>query len=442
MGKSPFMAGPQRVPVVLASLMVLLILSVMVSVFVPILRPVGGVLLLLVAVAGFSGLRREQKISIILLSGAGVALAVAGIVRGSSPTVEGLLAVNQEIVAMILAVSFVAIVAKPEEGPSPRWSGIPAVFRTAAISHLLGSVINLSAVTLVGDRLARGGQLSIPNALLLSRTYSLGAFWSPFWAAAAAALTFAPQANPTVLILAGLVMSTLALTLGTIGVVKRLGTEVESYEGYGLSPTVIVLPLLLVVSVMTAHWLWPEVKTTNLVLMASLALTILLLLWRSPRQLPRILFEHSRLVLPRMRSESSLFASAGVLAVGFSIFLRTTNVQLPDVDFGVVLAWLAMLLVIVLSVFGVHQIITIGVLATILAPLNPDPTLFAMACTVAWGTCAAVSPIGGLNLFIMGRYGISNATLSRENLLFALGIVVLAIPLLAFVASLNGTGWW
>ena len=438
----PPMPGPQKGPVVLSSFMVLLVISVMVSVFFPVLRPAGGALLLLVAMAGFPGLRRGQKLSIIVLSGAGVALAVGGILRGFSPTIGTILAVNQEIVAMILAVSFVAIVAKPEEGAPPRWSGIPAVFRTAAISHFLGSVINLSAVTLVGDRLARGGQLSTPNALLLSRTYSMGAFWSPFWAAAAAALTFAPGANPTVLILAGLVMAMFSLLLGTIGVVKRMGPEVQSYQGYGLSPTVIVLPLVLVVSVMSAHWLWPDVKTTNLVLMSSLALTVLLLLWRTPRELPRILFQHSRNVLPRMRSESSLFASAGVLAVGFSMFLQTTNIQLPDIEFGVVLAWSAMVLVIVLSMIGVHQIITIGVLATILAPLSPDPTLFAMACTVAWGTSAALSPIGGLNLFIMGRYNISSATLSRENLLYALGVVVLALPLLAFVAWLNGTGWW
>jgi len=438
----PPVTGPKRAPWILASLMVALMIAVMVSVFFPVLRPVGGVLLLLVALAGFPGLRRGQKLSIIALSGAGVALAVGGVLRGFSPTVGAVLSVNEEIVAMILAVSFVAIVAKPEEGAPPRLSGVPAVFRTAAISHFLGSVINLSAVTLVGDRLARGGQLSIPNALLLSRTYSMGAFWSPFWAAAAAALAFAPGANPTVLVLVGLVMAMLALLLGIIGVVKRMGPEVTSYQGYGLSPTVIVLPLVLVVSVMTAHWLWPEVKTTNLVLMSSLALTVLLLLWRSPRQLPRILFKHSLNILPRMRSESSLFASAGVLAVGFSIFLRTTRVQLPDVEFGVVMAWLAMILVITLSMIGVHQIITIGVLATILAPLSPEPTLFAMACTVAWGTSAALSPIGGLNLFIMGRYGISSTTLSRGNILYALGVVVLALPVLAFVAWLTGTGWW
>jgi hypothetical protein len=143
-----------------------------------------------------------------------------------------------------------------------------------------------------------------------------------------------------------------------------------------------------------------------------------------------------------MRSESSLFAAAGVLAVGFSVFLQTTRVELPGLEFGVLFAWVAMIVVIVMSVFGVHQIITIGVLASVLAPLNPDPTLFAMACTAAWGTCAALSPVGGLNMFIMGRYGVSGIALSRGNALYALGVIVLALPILGFVGWYTGTSWW
>lgn len=426
----------------LSIVMVLLIASVVLSVFLPWLRPIGGILLLFVIFLGFPLLGRGQKISITVLAGLGVVLAVWGVLRGNLPTFGAVFSINQEIVAMILAVSFVSIVANPEEGGPPRLSGIPAVFRTAVISHFLGSVINLSAVNLIGDRLARGTKLSIPNALLLSRTYSMGAYWSPFWAAAAVALTFAPGANTTVLILVGLVMAMLSLVLAVIGVVRRLGPDLEHYTGYGLSPTVVVIPLVLVVSVMTLHWAWPVVKTTNLVLMSSLALTILLLAWRSPRRLFPILLEHVRTVLPRMRGESSLFAAAGVLAAGFAIFLPTTRFQLPDIEYGILLAWCSIILVITLSLFGVHQIITIGVLATILAPLNPNPTLFAMACTAAWGTSAALSPIGGLNLYILGRYGISSLVLSRGNMLYGVGVVVIALFALMFVASLSEVGWW
>jgi hypothetical protein len=433
---------PERDNLVESSLMVLLVVSVMLSVFFPFLRPIGGILLLLVAIACFPGLRRGQQIGIAALVGCGIALTAWGILRGFRPSFESLFSLNQEIVAMILAVSFVALIANLHEGAPPRLKGIPAVFRTAAISHVLGSVINLSAVSLIGDRLSRGAQLSTPNALLLSRTYSMGAYWSPFWAAAAAALAFAPGANPSVLISVGLVLAMCTLVLAVIGVVRRMGPEVKDYQGYGLSPTVIILPLVLMASVMIAHWIWPEVKTTNIVLMSSLAVTILVLLWRNPRHILGTLLQHSRKDLPKMRSESSLFAAAGVLAVGFSVFLQTTRVELPGLEFGVLFAWVAMIVVIVMSVFGVHQIITIGVLASVLAPLNPDPTLFAMACTAAWGTCAALSPVGGLNMFIMGRYGVSSIALSRGNALYALGVIVLALPILGFVGWYTGTSWW
>ncbi len=187
-------AGPEPARDTLAesTLMVLLVVSVILSVFLPFFRPIGGVLLLFVAIACFPGLRRGQQIGIVALVGCGIALTVWGILRGFRPSFGSLFSLNQDIVAMILAVSFVALIANIQESAPPRLKGIPAVFRTAMIAHLLGSVINLSAVSLIGDRLSRDAQLSTPNALLLSRTYSMGAYWSPFWAAAAAALTFAP----------------------------------------------------------------------------------------------------------------------------------------------------------------------------------------------------------------------------------------------------------
>jgi hypothetical protein len=435
-------ADGSTVDTVLAVFMVGLVVSVMVSVVVPEVRVVSGVFLLLVAITGYSRLRKGQKIAIGILSTIGVSLALGAVLRGFEPTFMAALSINQDIVAMILAVSFVAMVAKPEVESPSRLRGRWAVLRTAVVSHFLGSVINLSAVTLVGDRLAGSKKLTLPNALLLSRTYSIGAYWSPFWAAAAAALTFAPGANVTILVSMGLAFAMSALLLGVVGVIRRMGEDVETYRGYPLAPTVVVLPLILVVLVMGSHWIWPEIRTTNLVLMASLGLTIVLLLWREPRLVIRRLIDHSRHVLPGMRSESILFASAGVLAVGFSFFLQTTRIPLPDVEFGVLFAWLSMIAVIALSTLGVHQIISIGVLATVIAPLNPEPTLFAMACTAAWGTSAAISPIGGLNLYIMGRFGRSSVELAKGNLWYVLGVIVLAFPLLSIVAAIVGVGWY
>ena len=434
---------PHRTPWtrVLSGLMVTLIVSVIVSVFYPPASIVAGLLLLSIAIAGSGGLPRGQKITVSVLATLGTSLWLMGVWRGHEPSLQSTFSVNQTIVAMILAVSFVTIVAKPRSESPPRLIGIPAVFRTALASHLLGSVINLSAVTIVGDQLKKGRTLSLPDALLLSRTYSVGAYWSPFWAAAAVALAFAPGADVSVLVLMGFSAAMGALVLGTWGVARRLGPEVAQYKGYALNPTVIALPVALVSSVVTTHFLWPEVKTTNLVLMSALGLTFVVLAWEKPRGFTKALFNHAIDVLPAMRSESILFAGAGVLASGFAAFLPTAEVEIPDVVFGVLFAWLAMISVIILSTLGVHQIISIGVLATVTAPLAPNPTLFAMACTIAWGTSAALSPISGLNLFIMGRYRVDAGSLSRGNLLYALGVVVIAAPVLVAVAAQQGVGW-
>lgn len=68
---------PERDTLLESSLMVLLVVSVMLSVF-PVLRPIGGLLLLLLAIACFPALRRGQQIGIAALVACGIALTAWG----------------------------------------------------------------------------------------------------------------------------------------------------------------------------------------------------------------------------------------------------------------------------------------------------------------------------------------------------------------------------
>jgi C4-dicarboxylate transporter len=89
------------------------------------------------------------------------------------------------------------------------------------------------------------------------------------------------------------------------------------------------------------------------------------------------------------------------------------------------------------ALVGVHPVISIAAIAAVLGPVISEPTLFAMAGTIAWGTAAAVGPISGLNVFLAGRFGVSGFDVAKRNLPYLFVVLVLALPTLALCAKLT-----
>ena len=420
----------------LATVVSLLIVTVGVSIAVPVLSYLAGVLVLLSAAIGIVLVNRTQRVVSIVLIGIGVCALGVALWLGHRLTLEALLSLNQNLIAMLAAVSFIQIVAAADQVSISRLTGAMAVWRTALATHLLGSVINVSAINIVGDHLGSPGRMSMPNALLLSRAFSAGAFWSPFWAASAAAAAYAPGAKVNVLVFAGLCAAAVALAFSISGVVRSFGPELEGYRGYVLSWRILRIPLVLMASVLAAHALWPDLEIPNIVLVGSMAITVVVLLFRSPARTMPALVDHTVRGLPNMRGEITLFAAAGVLAVGLGALFQSVQLTLPFTEFTVVTAWCCTLVMTLMSLVGVHPVISIAAVAVIVAPLHPEPTLYAMASMIAWAGSATVGPVSGLNVFLNGRFGIDNFAVARRNLPYLAVVLALAWPILYLVEAL------
>jgi hypothetical protein len=414
-----------------------LIVTVAVSIFVPEATLAAGGLTFASAMVGLLLIPRSQRLVALVLLIVGVAALVAAIVLGHRATPPEMLSLNQDLISMLAAVSFIQLIAASAETSNSRLSGRKAVWRTAAAVHLLGAVINVSALNIIGDHLGRRGSLSMPNALLLSRAFSAGAFWSPFWAAAAAAIAYAPGAQVNVLVICGACLAFAALIYSISGVVRAFGPELAGYRGYVLSWRVLRVPLVLVVVVLTAHSLMPQLPIPNVVLVSSLGMTIGVLLLRRTRVASGMLARHVFEVLPRMRGEVTLFTSAGVLAVGLGAYFSIVDFTLPVSEFTVVTAWLCTLAMTLLSLVGVHPVISIAAVATLIAPLDPNPTLYAMASMIAWGASAAAGPISGLNIYLNGRFGTDSFAVMRRNLPYLGVVLLLAWPVLQLCSILT-----
>ncbi|BCB78234.1 hypothetical protein GCM10022251_31680 [Phytohabitans flavus] len=375
-------------------------------------------------------LGRRYRAVVLALLAAGTAGVVVGLLFGVRPDWRLALAGNQPLISMLAAVTFVRLVA-PRGGPDHAApTGRAAVWQTTAAVHAFGSVINVTALDIVARRVFRALPLARPELMVLSRGYSAGAFWSPFWGASAAVLTYAPAARLPVLMLIGAGLAATGLAISGLQITRAFGPDVEKFRGFPVTRDALRLPVALMAAVLGLHLLLPGVPVTGIIMCCAPAITIAILLRRHPRRTAARLAGHTRRSLPAMSGELAMFLSAGLLTAGFKAVVEVTGLGPPITQFGVLTAWLLMLLMVALSAVGVHPVITIAVAASALAPLHPDPTLFAMAGLVAWGVQAAGGPLSGLNVVLQARFGVDTFTIARWNFTYVLAIIALAYPAL------------
>ena len=204
-----------------------------------------GVILL----PGVKGLARLQILGMLGLGAAALAWAAS---TGRTTDWEPVLASNQALLAMLAAVSFLRLVTLPAsaaDDPTPRG---PGALRTTLLGvHLFGSVINLSALMIIGDRLSEHRPLTPTQAQVLSRGFAMAAHWSPFFAAMGVALTNAPGAQLPTLALFGLPVAALALGYTAIELGRR--PEATGFAGYPLHFGALWIPALLALAVLLIH---------------------------------------------------------------------------------------------------------------------------------------------------------------------------------------------
>jgi hypothetical protein len=131
-----------------------------------------------------------------------------------------------------------------------------------------------------------------------------------------------------------------------------------------------------------------------------------------------------------MANELLLFLAAGLMAAGVDSSLSTLHGWLPFARFGGVEAALTLLFMYLISLAGVHPVIGIAVIGTLLAPLKPDTNLLAMTFLCSWAISVGTSPFSGMNLALQGRYRIAPLDFLRWNgrySLFMLGASMAAL---------------
>jgi hypothetical protein len=236
----------------------------------------------------------------------------------------------------------------------------------------------------------------------------------------AAALTYAPGASLATLITTGAPLAALAIALTALATPRETAA---GFTGYPMRYTTLWLPALLAAAVLGLHQARPDWSVLGIICLLAPGIAIVVSATRHGGSLAPLV-RHVQIGLPAMANELLLFLAAGLLAGGLAALLATFDDWLPFTRYGSGEAVVTLLLMWGLAMLGVHPVIGVAVLGTLIAPIAADPSLLAMTFLAAWATSVPASPFSGMNLALQGRYDIPPLGFLRWNGLY--GLVMLA----------------
>lgn len=394
------------------------------------------------AFAWFAGLLlwprvpKQSKLQALVLTSLGFGLIAWVVMRGGAIPWRFLIEANAALISMLAAISFLQLIRTSTTADNDRENrprGKKGALQTMLGVHFIGAVINLTTVFIMARELASSGRLERHNYVALTRLFGAAAFWSPFFASMAAALTYAPGAELAFLIVYGLPLVAIALVLTLWDLYS---VDVQDFHGYPISMNSLWVPSFLACTILSLHALNAELSVLGLItaLVPITASGCLLIRWaiHKPRT-PTVfssLRQHVCDTLPRMSPELLLFLSAGVLAAGITVVVMEFGIRFYSAQFGGLEAAVLLAALVFAAMIGVHPIIGVAASSPLILPLNPDPNLLASTFLAAWGIGVAASPLSGMNLALQGAYSIKPVEIIRWNGRYAAIMVIAAAALL------------
>jgi len=343
--------------------------------------------------------------------------------------------VNQYLLTLLIGVGFLRLITSPKKDKLKKLPiGKQSFIKTYTGVHLFGSVINLSSLILVADKLYKKAPLSNTQIILLTRAFASDAYWSPFFVAFAAAMTYAPNLTTSIILINGVFLALIAFGITYYEVIKNKDFKLEEFRGYPLSLDSLYLPLVLAFFVLITNYYFPDIKVIILIALFSLVLTLLVLPVKkgfntSAEKLKNHIFDD----LPKMKLEMSLFLVAGMFGISISSILLGLDLSLPFENFDWIIASILLAIFIILSFIGIHPIITIAIIGDFLS--NVNHTLLAITFLMAWSTTVSTSPFSGLNLTIVARYKVEASRIFKLNIFYALKMYFVCVLCLFLLSN-------
>jgi hypothetical protein len=290
-----------------------------------------------------------------------------------------------------------------------------------SVLFLLTPILNLGSLRIIDELLK---DLKLPP-VMLAKSYLLGfsttALWSPYFASVALVLYYlkVPLAEYMAygIGLALLFFITGNLLFAIWSIRHPLDEETLRIESFNTHRNHVLRLGLVIVGLMSITFLLEYLTHWTMFIIVSLLSIISPFLWGIiskgwNRLIPQLVDFRDQAV-PSMNNEIVLFISAGLLGnamqgTSFGHGLKWLLTSLAHQSF-LLFAVAVVVIVIVVTFLGVHQIVVVTALVTQMNAneLGTTNLVLAMLLMLAWSTSAVLSPVNPLNLLVSRLSGIS-----------------------------------
>lgn len=313
---------------------------------------------------------------------------------------------------------------------------------------LLSPVLNLGSVRIISEFLKDLGLPSRVSAKGYLVGFSTATMWSPYFASVSLVLYYLDMPLRDY-IGYGIGFSFVSLLIGNLlfAVWVRKHPLVQESESKMMLTkhhrTQLIKLVMFVVGLMTASLIVESITHWSMVVIVCIVSILFPLLWalfsNGWRKLYPQWLDFRERTVSMLNNEIVLFTSAGLL--GYAIQKTEFASGINDFLTGLahqsflLFASAVILLVIVVTYVGIHQIAIVSALAMQLnaGELGISNIALAMLLLLAWSTSAALSPFSGLNLMVSRIAKISGVEVGlRSNglhlsIIIVIGIVVISI---------------
>ncbi|XPV68174.1 MAG: tellurium resistance protein TerC [Halarcobacter sp.] len=358
-------------------------------------------------------------------------------IQGFDVDYKRAISVNQYLLTLLIGVGFLRLITTPKvEKLKVLPKGKKSFLNTYFGIHLFGSVINLSALILVADKMYKFSRLTKEQIIVLTRAFSSDAYWSPFFVAFAAASTYAPNLSTITIVFTGLFLAfcTFAFTYLDLNSSKY---DIDKFEGYPIHFQTLYLPFILALMVLLTNHYYPQLKVILLISFFSIILTSLILPLKvgMKKAISEVNF-HISDELPKMKNEIALFLVAGMFGVSISSILIGYDISFPFDKFDGLSASILLFVFIFLSFIGIHPIISIAIIGNWVSELNH--TLLAVSFLMSWAIAVSTSPFSGLNLTMQARYNLNAIEIFKINIPYTLKMYIVCVIILFLLSNYLG----
>ncbi|MFK8068527.1 MAG: hypothetical protein AB8D52_09790 [Gammaproteobacteria bacterium] len=393
--------------------------------FPSILLSISGILSAIAAMILFQKLSGIQRLQVFLLTTTGFLLILTS--DENIPfLINKALTANSALIALLISVGFLKLIIKAGDEKEALPTGNKALWKTMFGLQYFAAVINLSAIVLFGDRIKHKNTLHKEQFIILSRNFSAASYWSPFFAAMGVALLYSGGADFNILFSIGVCVSACGLLITGLQCSQIVKKEQREFKGYPMHINSLFLPIILSAQVLIGHKIFPEVST--LILVACIVLITVVVKLIFEHSIPKAfstIKKHVENGITNSASELLLFLSAGILAVGINALISSMDYKLPIDQFTGVYASLTMIGTVLLALIGIHPVISISIIGSLLVPLLTDPNLLGMMFLFSWGAGVIANPLSGISLVLQSRYNITGFNLIRINATYIMVMLML-----------------